>query len=414
LTVCIVGGGIIGLSCAWFARQKGHDVLVLDRGPEGDGGCSTGNAGMIVPSHFIPLAAPGMVAYGLKQLGNPESPFWVRPRLSKDLIDWGVKFMQASTAAHVERSGPLLRDLNQVSRAEYETLADTFGNEFGLVKKGLLMLTKTEHALHEEAAMAKKANALGIAAEVLTPEETAKLDPNVTMEIAGSVYFPGDCHLSPHVLVAGMVRRLKEQGVRFVYNAGVNGWTTSNGRVAAALTSAGSFEADQFVLAGGAWTPEVGLRLGLNLPMQAGKGYSVTLANPRQLPEICSIFVEARVAITPMQGALRFGGTMEVAGNDLSVNPRRVAGIVKSIPQYYPAFREDDFTDLPVWSGLRPVSPDGLPYVGRTKKWGNVVVATGHSMMGLSLGPVTGKLVAEVLSGETPSVPLEMLSPDRY
>ena len=314
----------------------------------------------------------------------------------------------------MDRSAPLLRDLNNTSRAEYETLAETFGNEFGLVKRGLLMLTKTSHALEEETAMAAKARVLGIPAEVLTPEETAKLDPNITMEIAGSVYFPNDCHLSPSKLMAGLARRLKERGVRFVYGASVAGWVTTKGRVTAALTSAGQFEADQFVLAGGAWSPEAARGLSLSLPMQAGKGYSITLENPKQLPEICSIFVEARVAVTPMGGTLRVGGTMEIAGNDLSVNPRRVAGIVKSVPRYYPAFSETDFAGLPTWSGLRPVSPDGLPYLGRPAKWSNVVVATGHAMMGLSLGPVTGKLVGEVLAGVPPSIPLTLLSPDRF
>jgi D-amino-acid dehydrogenase len=414
VTVCILGGGIIGLCSAWYAAERGFEVVVLERGPDGGDSCSLGNAGMIVPSHFVPLAAPGMMAYGIRQLANPESPFWIRPKPTKELIDWGLKFMQAATQEHVDKSAPLLRDLNNLSRAEYETLAESFGNSFGLVKRGLLMLTKTQHALDEEIAMAAKARALGIPAEALTPEETAKLDPNVTMDIAGSVYFPNDCHLSPGKLVAGMKARLAERGVRFVYEAEVTGWITTKGRVTAAITRMGQFEADQFVLAGGAWSPEAARGLSLSLPMQAGKGYSITLENPKQLPEICSIFVEARVAVTPMGGALRVGGTMEIAGNDLSVNPRRVAGIVKSVPRYYPAFSEDDFANLPTWSGLRPVSPDGLPYIGRPAKWSNVVVATGHAMMGLSLGPVTGKLVGEVLAGEPPSIALDRLSPDRF
>ncbi|WP_395141519.1 NAD(P)/FAD-dependent oxidoreductase [Armatimonas sp.] len=414
MTVCIIGGGIIGLCSAWYAAERGFDVIVLERNPEGSTSCSLGNAGMIVPSHFVPLAAPGMMLYGLKQLANPESPFWIRPKPTKELVDWGLKFMKSATQEHVDRSAPLLRDLNNLSRAEYETLAEAFGNEFGLVKRGLLMLTKTPHALEEETAMAAKARALGIPAEVLTPEETAKLDPNITMEIAGSVYFPNDCHLSPSKLMAGLARRLKERGVRFVYGASVAGWVTTKGRVAAALTRVGQFEADQFVLAGGAWSPEAARGLSLTLPMQAGKGYSITLENPKQLPEICSIFVEARVAVTPMGGTLRVGGTMEIAGNDLSVNPRRVAGIVKSVPRYYPAFSETDFAGLPTWSGLRPVSPDGLPYLGRPGKWSNVIVATGHAMMGLSLGPVTGKLVGEMLAGVPLSIALTLLSPDRF
>lgn len=426
MTVCILGGGIIGLFCAWEATERGLDVILIERGmPNGDS-CSQGNAGMIVPSHFIPLAAPGMVGYGLSQLGNPESPFWVRPRLSMDLLDWGWKFMRAATKEKAERAGPLLRDLNNTSRVLYDRLADEFDNEFGLVKKGLLMLTRTEHALDEEKVVAEKARALGIPAEALTPEEAAKLDPNVTMDIAGAVYFPNDCHLTPQKLTAALTRRLNERGVRFVYDSTVHHLEASNGRVSAAvitrtsdpsltLPKAESFvEADQFVLAGGAWSPEIARTIELNLPMQAGKGYSLTLKSPPQLPEICSILTEARVAITPMGMTLRVGGTMEIAGNDLSVSESRVRGIVNSVPLYYPQFKDTDFEGIQPWRGLRPCSPDGLPYIGRTSRYKNFLVATGHSMMGLSLAPVTGQLVGELLMGATPSIPLTLLDPDRY
>jgi D-amino-acid dehydrogenase len=426
LTVCILGGGIIGLFCAWEATERGLEVIVIERGQPGGDSCSQGNAGMIVPSHFIPLAAPGMVSYGLSQLGNPESPFWVRPRLSLDLLDWGWKFMRASTKEKAERAGPLLRDLNNASRAAYDRLADAFENEFGLVKRGLLMLTRTEHALDEENAVAERARALGIPAEALTPEEAARLDPNVIMDIAGAVYFPNDCHLTPQKLTAGLTRRLTERGVRFFYDATVHHLEAASGRVAAAvltrtsdpallLPKAESFiEADQFVLAGGAWSSEIARSIGLKLPMQAGKGYSLTLRTPPQLPEICSILTEARVAVTPMGSTLRVGGTMEIAGNDLSVSESRVRGIVQSVPLYYPRFSESDFEGVKPWRGLRPCTPDGLPYLGRPRLYKNLVVATGHAMMGLSLAPVTGQLVGDLLMGATPAIPLNLLDPDRY
>ena len=149
----------------------------------------------------------------------------------------------------------------------------------------------------------------------------------------------------------------------------------------------GDIDADEVVLCAGVWSAGLARQLGLRLPMQAGKGYSLTLKNPRQLPTICSIFTEARVAVTPMDGALRVGGTMEMAGINESVNPRRVHGIVRSVPAYYPEFREDDFAGIEPWHGLRPCSPDGLPYLGRTSRWDNLICATGHAMMGLSLGP---------------------------
>lgn len=412
--IVIIGGGIIGLCTAYYAARKGHRVTVIDRNPEQRDGCSFGNAGMIVPSHFIPLAAPGMVALGLKWMWNPESPFYIKPRLDFDLLSWGYKFWKASTSEHVRRSAPLLRDLNLASRSAYEELAALPANDFGLVQKGLLMLCKEQHTLDEEAAMASRARNLGVPAEVLDAKQTARLDPAVTMDVVGSIYFPKDCHLSPGRFMAGLKNQCDGLGVRFVWEAEVTNFTRHGSRITSVATAKETFELDEVVLAGGSWSPIVGEELGLRIPMQAGKGYSLTVHKPRQLPALCSILTEARVAVTPMGDTLRFGGTMEIAGLNEDINPVRVKGIIKSVPKYFPAFSPDDFEGIRPWRGLRPCSPDGLPYMGRTAKFANLVVATGHAMMGLSLGPISGQLMAQVLSDERPSIDLSLLNPDRY
>lgn len=412
--ILIVGGGVIGLCTAYYALQKGHRVTVVERGGPAHDASSLGNAGMIVPSHFVPLAAPGMVGYGLRMMLHPQSPFYVRPRLDLDLIRWGLLFARSATAAHVAHSAPLLRDLNLASRRCYEDLAAQFGDVFGLTKRGLLMLCKSEHSLHEEAQMAKKACALGLPAVVLSPSEAARLDPGVQMDIAGAVHYPQDCHLSPHVFMAHLTEALKGSGVQFCWETEVTGWRADRGRIIAVETSQGDKQSDEYVLAGGSWSPQTVRGLGLRLPIQAGKGYSLSLPQPRQMPHLCSIFTEARVAVTPMGSTLRFGGTMEITGLDPSISRSRVDGILRAIPQYFPDFTPEDFRDLPVWSGLRPCSPDGLPYVGRFGRYANLSAATGHAMMGMSLGPVTGKLISEILSGETSEIALEALSPDRF
>ena len=413
-SIVIVGGGVIGLCTAWYAMQKGHRVTILERGTPEHDACSLGNAGMIVPSHFVPLAAPGMVSLGLRMMLQPQSPFYVRPRLNRDLLRWGWEFCRTANKAHVERSAPLLRDLNLASRACYEQLADLTGNEFGLVKKGLLMLCKSEQTLQEEAHQAERAHDLGLPAEVLSPAQAAQIDPGLRMDIAGAVYFPQDCHLSPQKFVAGLTRALEAGGACFRWQAEVTGWRTNDSRIEAVITSQGEYEEDEYVLAGGTWSPSVIADLRLRLPMQAGKGYSITLPHPRQRPAICSILTEARVAVTPMGDSLRFGGTMEIAGLDTSINQARVQGILHAIPRYFPEFTPDDFKDLPVWSGLRPCSPDGLPYIGRFARYQNLSAATGHAMMGISLGPITGKIMAEILSNEPTSLNIQALSPDRY
>ncbi len=413
-SILIIGGGVIGLFTAYYAMRRGHKVTVLERGGPTHDSCSLGNAGMIVPSHFVPLAAPGMVALGLKMLPNPEGPFAIRPSLDPGLADWCLKFARACNKEHVERSGPLLRDLNLASRRCYEALSALPGQDFGLTKRGLIMLCRLPETLREERHLAENACRLGLRAEVLGPEQVAKLDPGIRMDVAGGVYFPEDCHLNPNRLMAGITHELTSNGVAFQWNTEVTGVAARGRLIEQVSTSAGALVADEVVIAGGAWSGRLAKSIGLHLPMQAGKGYSISLETPRRLPELCSILVEARVAVTPMGAALRFAGTMEVTGLDLSVNQRRVNGIIRSVPRYFPEFTPEDFLGQKVWSGLRPCSPDGLPYVGRFRRFDNLSVAAGHAMMGVSLAPITGKLVAEMLSGEAPSIGIDLLNPDRY
>lgn len=412
--VVVIGGGVIGLCAAYYTALKGFLVTVLDRSSPDHEGCSYGNAGMIVPSHFIPLAAPGAVALGLKWMWNPESPFWIKPRLDKDLLDWALKFWRAANREHVQRSAPLLRDLHLASRESFAELAAGCRNEFQLVQRGLLALCKSQHVLEEEARIAQQAHELGVPVEVLNSRDAAKLDPGIQMDIAGAVYFPRDCHLSPQLFMQHMKVLAHEAGVQFLWNTEVQAVRRESRRLHSLRTTNGELEADQFVLSTGSWSPALARDLGLHLPMQAGKGYSLTLPNPPELPTICSILTEARVAVTPMGHSLRIGGTMEMAGLNQDINDARVAGIIKAACAYFPNLSEKHFVGVKPWSGLRPVSPDGMPYLGRTACCENLVVATGHAMMGLSLGPISGKIVAETLAGGNTSIDINALSPDRY
>jgi D-amino-acid dehydrogenase len=412
--VVIVGGGVIGLCTAWFLAARGHRVTVLERSPQGHEGCSFGNAGLLSPSHFVPLAAPGTIRLALRWMLSPESPFWVRPRLNWDLLTWGWKFYRASTAAHVERSAPLLRDLNLASLHAYEELAAGSENDFGLVERGVLMLCATEHGLEEEARTAEMAHRLGMQAEVFDAKGAAALEPGLRLSVAGGVLYPQDAHLSPMRLMASLTQRLAGAGVDVRRECEALGWHVHGARIEAVRTREGEVAGDEFVVCGGSWTPGLVRELGLRLPLQAGKGYSLTLPRPRQKPTRGMILIEGRVAVTPMGEALRFGGTMEIAGMSQDVRPGRVRGLVKSVVRYLPEFTPEDFREIQPWCGLRPCSPDGLPYIGRFARTVNLSVATGHAMLGVSLAPITGRLIAELLSGEAPSIPLEALSPDRY
>ena len=409
----ILGGGVSGLAVAEACAKRGHRVTLIERHGASRTGCSYGNAGMVVPSHFVPLAAPGMVALGLKWMWNPESPFYIKPRLDPELARWGRLFLKSATRAHVERCAPLLRDLHLASREAYQAFAGGT-NDIGLVSEGLLMLCKEAHTLDEEAAMAARAEALGIPARVLDAAAVARLDPGITMDIVGGVHYPKDCHLSPERYLEALQRRAAGHGVEFHWQTQVREFIRDGRRIRAALTGAGEIEGDEFILCGGSWSDRLMRRLGVRLPMQAGNGYSVTVPAPVERPRLCSILTEARVAVTPMGDALRFGGTMEMAGLNEAVSQRRVEGILSAASRYFPAFKREHFEGIEPWHGLRPCSPDGMPYLGRTGAADNLLVATGHAMMGLSLAPATGRIVADLLEEKEPGVDLRLMDPERF
>ena len=412
--IAVIGGGVIGLACAYYLLERGHRVTLLERGSPDHDCCSLGNAGFISPSHFLPLAAPGIVGQAIRWMGNPESPFWVRPRPDPELISWGWRFWRASRPRQAHAAGPLLRDLNLASRALFVQLAERTGNEFELTKGGLLALFQTPRELRREAKHAARSRELGMPAEVLDASEVAALEPELTLRVCGGVLYSLDAHLTPQKFHATLSRLVAERGGSFRWNSEVRDWRVGSGTVRAVVTSGGNVEAEEFVVAAGSASSRLLQPLGWKLPLQPGKGYSLTLLSPRERPRRALVLQENRVAITPMGSTLRFGGTMELGATDLEIHPPRIRGIIRSVERYLPAFRQDDFSGISPWAGLRPCTPDGLPYVGRLEPFRNVSVATGHAMMGLSLGPITGKLIAELLSGETPSIHLGPLRPGRY
>jgi D-amino-acid dehydrogenase len=412
--VVIVGAGVAGLASAYYCLERGHAVTILERGPVDHDCCSLGNAGFISPSHFVPLAAPGVVGKALRWLGDPESPFWVRPRLDPSFLAWSLRFWRAARPEVARRAGPLLRDLSLASRSLFEELARRTDNEFGLTEEGLLLLFRSEAALDAERGHVAQSQALGMAATILDRAGVAALEPDLTLDVIGGVLYPMDAHVTPQRFCATLARLVRERGGRFVWDAEVTGWRSGSRSIRAAVTTRGEEAGDEFVVAAGSWSRAVLRPAGVKIPLEPGKGYSLTLPEPPERPRRSLLLQEARVAITPMGSAVRVGGTMELGAGSLGINPPRIRGIVRSMGRYLPAFTPERFAGIGPWCGLRPCTPDGLPYIGRSARHENLLVATGHAMLGLSLGPVTGSLVAALVSGDAPAIDLAPLRPERF
>lgn len=411
--VAVIGGGIVGLSSAYFLRNAGHEVTVFDDGDLSDN-CSYGNAGMIVPSHIVPLAAPGMIAKGIRWMFNRSSPFYIRPRLEAGLLKWGYQFYRHSTAAHLEYAVPVLKSLGEFGRAVYQKMAREDPDRFAIEQKGLLMLYRSAAIEKEEAETSRIAGRCGIEAHILSPQEVQKMEPDVRVDVRGGVYFPGDAHLVPHKLMNNLVRFLEDSGATLRRKSRVTGFVTGEGNIVALHAAGETFSFDDYVLAAGAWSGTLIASTGLRLPMQGGKGYSFTLPRVEKNLRIPSLLLEGRVAATPMGDSLRFAGTLEINKSDLSIDMRRVKGIVDTISEFYPEMAVPVPPKEHVWRGLRPCSPDGLPFIGRSRRYKNLIVATGHAMMGVSLGPATGKLVSEMVAEEPLSLSIQALDPERF
>jgi D-amino-acid dehydrogenase len=410
----IIGGGVIGLFSAYYLNKSGWDVEVVDQGDLSDN-CSYGNAGMITPSHFVPLAAPGMVEQGIRWMFNSKSPFYVKPSLNPELIGWGLKFLKSATRKHVDRSAGALRDISVMSKKLFHEFEQDANIDFGLEDKGILMLFKTPKFEEEERHMVEQATNLGLDAQYLSPEQCNKLQPDVEMDILGAVHYHCDAHLYPNKLMRELIRYLEGKGVKMYRNTRIDRINHDSGKVTSIGSADKEFKGDAYVIATGSWSPAVSKLVGLKVPLMPGKGYSFMVPqDDSKRMTIPSILCEARVAITPMNNSIRYGGTMEVGKINDKINMNRVRGIVESVPKYFLNFKPEMPQEKDIWFGFRPVSPDGMPYIGMSDKYDNLAIATGHAMIGLSLGPATGKIISDVLTGTKPEMNMSPFAVDRF
>ena len=409
--VIIIGGGIIGLCSAYYLQKEGHQVTVIDKSDMNEG-ASYVNAGYISPSHLVPLSAPGVMKKGLKWMFNPASPLYIKPRLNLEFLKWLWAFNKSCNKDHVKKAIPAIKDITVLSQELYNDIKKDEDFKFHLEKKGLLMLCQTEKMLDEESKIVQLAKDEGFDAEILTIDQLKLLEPETRINAIGASYYKCDYHSTPHEFMEELKAYLINNGVKIFKNEKVEDLEFQDNKIRSIKTNKANLKADEFVLASGSWSSVITKKIGMNLLLQAGKGYRIDSNKPTGI-KIPAILTESKVAVTPMNGFTRFAGTMEIAGINESINKIRVNAISKAVTKYYPEIQLKTNEKSKAASGLRPLSPDGLPFIGKPKTCNNLTIATGHAMMGWSMATATGKLVSEIISDKKPSLNLETFNPDR-
>ena len=408
----VIGGGAIGICCAYYLHALGKNVTVVEK-DKICSGSSYGNAGLIVPSYSMPLAAPGVISQGLKWMLNPESPFYIKPRFNIEFISWLWKFRGACNENNVRKALPVLSGLLSAGLDLFDDLAALEEFNFGLEKNGILEFFNTDKGFEKGVEDARRLQEYGIEHKILENDELINYTQGMQTTAVGGIFFPGDAHLVPDQFVRQLARHIEGKGVHLLTSTEVLGFETSGRKVTTVKTTRGDISVEEVVLAAGSWTSEMARELQIKVLMAPAKGYSVTYKRPSGIPSVPLVMAEAKIVLTPTSDWLRVAGTLELSGFDLSINERRLYAILKAVSAYFPDFDMDTLELIEIWRGLRPCSPDGLPYIGRPRQYDNLIISTGHGMKGISLAPITGKIVAQLASDQRPDMDIEALRIER-
>ena len=413
MKVTIIGGGVIGLCSAYYLNKAGYKVTVVERGDITDG-CSFGNMGYISPSHFIPLATPGIVSQGLRWMMSSSSPFYIKPRFNWDLIRWGLTFWKNANAKKVEENAPHLNDLLQLTRHLMNNVKKELADSFSMTEKGCWMLYKSEKTGDHEKHLAEQAEKFGLKTILCDAQQVQSYEPEVEMNVTGGILYLDDCHIDSSRFMQTMLAHLKNAGVEFWLNTEVKGFEKNNGRISSIITDKMNLDFDELIIANGSWLGKISKLLGIYMPMQPGKGYSISYNGLEKNLHYPSILVDDRTATTPIDRWLRIGGTMELSGHSNNILPKRVMAIYNAFKKYYPTLNLPQPGIQKAWFGYRPVTPDGLPYIGRHHKYNNLTYAGGHAMLGVSAAAGTGKLVEEILGKKSTAINISAFNPGRF
>ncbi len=409
--IIVVGGGIIGTSVAYYLALEGHSVTLIEKG-EISAGSSAGNAGLIANGFAIPMAAPGVPRQGLKWMLDSTSPFYIKPRLDPRLIGWLWRFLRSCTEKQMRRAIPILFSLGNASFELFDELHANDEVDFGYEQKGRLFLFATEDSFKKMAQEADFVRGYGVETSLLDAEGVQQFESNVKSYVKHGLYCSAYAHLDPERFTHEMARLAAEKGAEIITGVSVTGFNTKNGKLSGVETMRGSFSANTVILAAGAWSAILARDIKEKLPIQPAKGYSLTYKRPPSSPDMPLMLSERKIAVTPMRDKLRFTSTLELAGFDPSINQGRLDTIRRSALEYLPEMSA--LEGEVEWSGFRPLTPDDLPIIGVGSKFSNLIYATGHGMMGMTYALITGKLVAEIVTGKEPTLDIAPFDPERF
>ena len=411
--VLIIGGGIIGATCAYELAQRGVSVAVIEKGRIGHG-CSYGNGGWISPCVALPLAMPGMIWTATKWLVDPESPLYIAPRPSAELLRWLARFINSTRRSVMNQSTAALVELAQHSLEVYKELDAKHPGEFAFTQKGLLAVAQTAEGVDGINEHMELVRAHGVLGRALDKNEVRELEPAITStSIAGGVYYPNEAHAEPLVTVEAVARYAQKAGARFFTGVEVFDFECRGRMIETLSTTSGRLQAKQVVVASGFWSNRLARRIGLRVPVLPGKGYAVIVEPFEPKLKIPLLLQEPHVGVTPRANSVRLAGTLELVGpDDAKITTRRVDAIVRGARRFLDLREDPKIRE--VWRGLRPCTPDSVPIIGRSPKFDNLLIATGHQMLGLLSAPATARLLADLLTGDDPPFDPRPFRPERF
>lgn len=409
--VLIVGAGVIGLASAYELSRAGARVVVIDKFDPGYG-CSYGNAGWITPCFAMPLPMPGMLLKSLKWLTDPESPLYIKPELSPTLMKWLYRFMLSMNEKQMLTSVDALTAISKQSLDLYKKLAQTTDKPFSFEQKGLFMVAQSDDGLKYAKAEMELVARNGIPGQLMNEEEARAFEPSLIKRIKGGVFFSEEAHAEPLQVTRTLAHEAQKLGAVIIPKTEVIDFQVGPNGITGARTTRGIFRAEQFVLATGSWSHMIGQTLRLRVPVLGGKGYAIITDPLTPNPQRPMMLVEKKVAVTPRNGTLRLAGTLELVNQDETFTTRRVEAIVRGAREFMNVPETIRYHEI--WRGLRPCTPDGVPIIGRTTRYPNMILATGHQMLGLQSATGTGKLVADITLNRPTDIDPKPFRADRF